>query len=190
LHLRHQVGDEGGPGSEGAGDPSNPLITREIVGPARRLLDRAMIEAGFDCDLVTNAVKHFDFVQRGKRRIQQKLNAGEVRHYCWWLAKELDLVHPNLVVALGITAVLALGGKALQIARSRGEARFEGRRLQSTCIRSSYCSSPGEVERRRAYDALVSDTKLIRVLSERDEPGVSRGLTDNLAPKRRIPVNR
>ena len=73
------------------------------MGPAGQLLDRAMAEAGIDrgrCYL-TNAVKHFKFEQRGKRRMHQKPTAGEVKHYRWWLDKELALVRPRLVVALG-----------------------------------------------------------------------------------------
>jgi uracil-DNA glycosylase len=101
---------------------------RPFVGPAGQLLDRAMAEAGIDRArvYVTNAVKHFKFEQRGKRRIHQKPTAGEVRHYRWWLDQELRLVHPKLVVALGATAVLALAGKTLPIARYRGRADFNG----------------------------------------------------------------
>ena len=92
------------------------------MGPAGQFLDRAMSEAGIERRnvYVTNAVKHFKFEQRGKRRIHQKPTAGEVKHYRWWLDQELRLVHPKLVVALGATAVLALAGKPLPIARFRG----------------------------------------------------------------------
>ena len=85
---------------------------RPFVGPAGQLLDRAMGEAGLVRHhvYVTNAVKHFKFEQRGKRRIHQRPTAGEVKHYRWWLDQELELVHPRLVVALGATAVLALAG--------------------------------------------------------------------------------
>ena len=69
---------------------------------------------------VTNAVKHFKYVQRGKRRLHQRPTAGEVAHYRWWLKRELDFVGPRLVVALGATAVLALAGKPLPIAANRG----------------------------------------------------------------------
>ena len=88
---------------------------RPFVGPAGQLLDRAMSDAGIDRHSVylTNAIKHFKFEQRGKRRIHQKPTAGEVKHYRWWLDQELKFVHPKLVVALGATAVLALAGKPL-----------------------------------------------------------------------------
>src|SRR5215471_4993607 len=102
---------------------------RPFVGPAGQLLDRAMSDAGIDRRgvYVTNTIKHFKFRQRGKRRIHQKPSAGEVKHYRWWLDQELKLVHPKLVVALGATAVLALAGKSLTIARFRGAADFHGR---------------------------------------------------------------
>ncbi len=89
------------------------LQGRPFVGPAGQLFDRAIGDAGLDRDrvYVTNAVKHFKFEQRGKRRIHSKPTAGEVKHYRWWLEKELELVRPKLVVALGGTAVLALTGK-------------------------------------------------------------------------------
>ena len=91
------------------------LAGRPFVGPAGQLLDRALAEAGIDREetYVTNAVKHFKYVQRGKRRLHQRPTAGEVGHYRWWLKRELDFVGPRLVVALGATAVLALAGKAL-----------------------------------------------------------------------------
>lgn len=80
---------------------------RPFVGPAGRLLDRALEEAGIDRKraYLTNAVKHFKFEERGKRRLHKKPSAGEVRHYRWWLQRELELVHPRVVVALGATAV-------------------------------------------------------------------------------------
>src|SRR5215510_12389403 len=102
------------------------LQGRPFVGPAGQLLNRAMSEAGIDRNrsYLTNAVKHFKFVQRGKHRIHQKPTAGEIRHYRWWLDKELALVRPRLIVALGATAVLALAGKSVPIARFRERGRF------------------------------------------------------------------
>ena len=93
------------------------LQGRPFVGPAGQLFDRALTEAGIDRAeaYVTNAVKHFKYVQRGKRRLHQRPTAGEVKHYRWWLKQELDLVGPRLVVALGATAVLALSGKAMPV---------------------------------------------------------------------------
>src|ERR671932_1853488 len=88
-----------------------------------------MAEAGIDRaeTYLTNAVKHFKFDLRGLRRIHAKPTAGEVKHYRPWLMKELDLIHPALVVALGATAVLALTGKQIPITRERGPAQLSDR---------------------------------------------------------------
>ncbi|WP_372424287.1 UdgX family uracil-DNA binding protein [Salinarimonas chemoclinalis] len=103
------------------------LEGRPFVGPAGRLLAKALGEVGIDRDAcyVTNAVKHFKFVARGKRRIHQKPSLGEIKHYRWWLMEELTLVRPRLTVALGATALTALAGEAMPLMRSRGPARFE-----------------------------------------------------------------
>src|SRR6202012_3137206 len=115
------VGEQPGDQEDVAGKP--------FVGPAGKLLDRALAEAGIDRRkvYVTNAVKHFKFEQRGKKRIHAKPTAGEVKHYRWWLEKELDLVKPKLVVALGATAALALAGKPLSISGHRGPIVLDGR---------------------------------------------------------------
>jgi DNA polymerase len=142
------------------------LQGRPFVGPAGRLLDRAMTEAGIDRQraYVTNAVKHFKFEPRGKRRIHQRPTAGEVRHYRWWLERELDLVHPKLVVALGATAVLALAGRALPISRARGEALFDGRRGYITVHPSSLLRIPDEEAKGQAYAKFLHDMRRIRTL--------------------------
>ena len=82
---------------------------RPFVGPAGKLLDKALAEAGIDrkAVYVTNAVKHFKFEQRGKKRLHARPNAGEVKHYRWWLQKELEIVKPRVAVAMGATATLA-----------------------------------------------------------------------------------
>jgi DNA polymerase len=140
---------------------------RPFVGPAGHLLDRALNEAGIDrrsCYL-TNAVKHFKFEQRGKRRIHQRPTAGEVRHYRWWLERELDFVDPHVVVALGTTAVLALAGKALPISRHRGETRFGDRPGFITVHPSFLLRLPREDERASAFEAFVEDLRQIRRLA-------------------------
>src|SRR5215510_3166210 len=143
------------------------LQGRPFVGPAGQLLNRAMSEAGIDRNrsYLTNAVKHFKFVQRGKHRIHQKPTAGEIRHYRWWLDKELALVRPRLIVALGATAVLALAGKSVPIARFRGEADFAGRRGYITVHPSFLLRIPGRDAKRRAYDEFVADLRAIRALA-------------------------
>jgi len=101
------------------------LDGRPFVGPAGRLLDKALAEAGVDRGkvYVTNAVKHFKFLQRGKRRIHSRPNAGEVRACRPWLVRELDLLRPKVVVAMGATAVLGVFGTALPIGVNRGRVR-------------------------------------------------------------------
>jgi DNA polymerase len=148
---------------EQPGDQEDRL-GRPFVGPAGRLLDRAMADAGIDRKRVylTNAVKHFKFEQRGKRRIHQRPTAGEVRHYRWWLDKELELVHPRLIVALGSTAVLALAGKSLPIARHRGEAEFAGRKGFITVHPSFLLRMPDRAAREKAYREFVADLRSIR----------------------------
>ncbi len=132
-----------------------------FVGPAGQLLDEAMHAAGIDRreTYVTNAVKHFKYVERGKRRLHQKPTAGEVRHYRWWLEKELDLVKPKLVVALGATAVLALTGKALPITRARGPAELDGHPGYITVHPSYLLRIPDAAAKREAYAAFVADLK-------------------------------
>jgi uracil-DNA glycosylase len=98
------------------------LQGRPFVGPAGRLLDRALARAGIDRSrvYVTNAVKHFKNVPRGKRRIHQRPDAGEIDRCKWWLDLELKLVSPTVVVALGATAARALLGRPTQIEATRG----------------------------------------------------------------------
>ncbi len=94
-----------------------------FVGPAGRMLDRALEAAGLRRDriYVTNAVKHFKHVMRGKRRLHQKPNAYEIDRCKWWLDLELDIVEPELTVAMGTTAARALAGRPIKITEARGE---------------------------------------------------------------------
>jgi uracil-DNA glycosylase len=144
---------------------------RPFVGPAGQLLDRAMSEAGIDRRrvYVTNAIKHFKFERRGKRRIHQKPTAGEVKHYRWWLDQELKLVHPGLVVALGATAVLALAGKALPIERFRGRADFNGRAGFITVHPSYLLRVPDRTAKEQAYREFVNDLRSIRKFASAHE---------------------
>lgn len=140
------------------------LQGRPFVGPAGELLTRAMEEAGIARKGVylTNAVKHFKFEQRGKRRIHQRPTAGEVTHYRWWLLKELDLVQPRLVVALGATAALALSGKSVSILKSRGETQFDDRHGFITVHPSYLLRLPDEDSKQQAYADFVADLVRIR----------------------------
>lgn len=146
------------------------LQGRPFVGPAGQLLDRAMQAAGLDRGALylTNAVKRFKFEPRGKRRIHQKPTAGEVKHYRWWLEKELDFVHPRLVVALGATAVLALSGKSMPISRSRGKAQFGNRHGYITVHPSYLLRLPDAAARTEAYRDFVGDLRRIRDLAGTD----------------------
>lgn len=143
------------------------LKGRPFVGPAGQLFDAALDEAGIEREktYVTNAVKHFKFVQRGKRRLHQKPTAGEVKHYRWWLEKELDLVKPTLVVALGATAALALTGCAVAITQARGPADFNGRAGFITVHPSYLLRIPDAEAKRAAYTAFVSDLAAARKIA-------------------------
>jgi DNA polymerase len=137
-----------------------------FVGPAGKLLDRAMADAGIDRreTYVTNAVKHFKFEPRGKKRLHSKPNAGEVKKYRGWLEKELALVQPGLVVALGATAVLALAGRALPVLKNRGPHELMGRPGYITVHPSSLLRAPDEA-RKAGYAAFVADLRRIRKLA-------------------------
>jgi DNA polymerase len=141
-------------------------IGRPFVGPAGRMLDKALAEAGIAREdvYVTNAVKHFKFEQRGKRRLHSRPNAGEVRHYRWWLRKELDLVHPRLVVALGATAALALAGKPLAVAKNRGPVELDGWPGYIT-IHPSLLLRLHDEDRAQAWKDFTADLKRIRRLA-------------------------
>ncbi len=140
---------------------------RPFVGPAGQLLTRAMGEAGLVRSEVylTNAVKHFKFEERGKRRIHQKPTAGEVSHYRWWLDRELDFVAPRLVVALGATAVLALTGKAIPITRARGPASFEKPYRGFITVHPSYLLRLPDEAKADAYGAFVEDLRRVKALA-------------------------
>ena len=98
------------------------LAGRPFVGPAGQLFDRLLEEAGVDRSqtYVTNAVKHFKFVARGKRRIHSKPDAGEIQACRWWLDHERELIRPPVTVALGATAARSLIGKVVTISKVRG----------------------------------------------------------------------
>ena len=100
------------------------LAGRPFVGPAGQLFDRALGDAGIDraATYVTNAVKHFKFERRGKRRIHAKPDAGEIDACRWWIEQERLLIRPPLTVALGATAARSLFGKTVTIGKVRGMA--------------------------------------------------------------------
>jgi uracil-DNA glycosylase family protein len=143
---------------------------RPFVGPAGQLFRRALAEAGLDPDhsYLTNAVKHFKFELRGKRRIHSKPTAGEVKHYRPWLLKELDLVRPRLVTALGATAILALTGKQTSVIRSRGRAVLAGFPGYVTVHPSYLLRLPDEETKQAAYAEFLKDLRNIAHLLSAD----------------------
>ncbi|MBX4930257.1 UdgX family uracil-DNA binding protein [Rhizobium bangladeshense] len=117
------------------------IAGRPFVGPAGRLLDQVISEAGIDRSTlyVTNAVKHFKYEPRGKRRIHQKPNMGEVKHCRRWLDLELALVKPKLIVAMGATALAALTDVKERLQDVRGKAMaIEGGRTLFVTVHPSY----------------------------------------------------
>ena len=140
------------------------LAGRPFVGPAGKMLDRALVEAGVDRTqvYVTNVVKHFKNEPRGKRRLHKKPNRYEVEVCKIWLDQELALVRPQLVLAMGVTAASALAGKAVTLSKLRGTVvtLADGRRGMVTIHPSSILRAPDEAGRRAAYAGLVKDLKL------------------------------
>jgi DNA polymerase len=140
-----------------------------FVGPAGRLLDRALVDAALDRDevYVTNAVKHFKFVrpERGKQRIHKKPSRTEIVACRPWLLAELRAVHPELVVLLGATAAQSLMGPSFKVTEHRGVLldapdELDGRPAQvlATVHPSSVLRAP---DRDSAYAALVADLKAV-----------------------------
>jgi len=139
------------------------LAGRPFVGPAGQLFDRALGEAGIDRTrtYVTNAVKHFKFEPRGKFRLHKKPNAGEISACRWWVSREIDLIKPDVVVALGATAVQSLTGKAVSVTAQRGQFvdGLEGRRVYVTVHPSYLLRLPDEATKRQEYLRFVEDLK-------------------------------
>ncbi|HTT99332.1 MAG TPA: UdgX family uracil-DNA binding protein [Rhizomicrobium sp.] len=156
------VGEQPGDQEDLAGKP--------FVGPAGQLLDRALKDAGIDRDTVyiTNAVKHFKFEPRGKRRIHSKPNASEV-NICstTWLARELATIAPEFVVALGGTAAQALSGKGVAITKLRGHELewADGRRGLATVHPSYLLRLPDPESKDAEYKKFVADLKLATKLA-------------------------
>jgi uracil-DNA glycosylase len=136
------------------------LAGRPFVGPAGRILDRAMAEAGIDRGTVyiTNAVKHFKHEPRGKRRLHKKPNAGEIDACRWWVNNERELVRPRAIVALGVTAAGAMLGKPVVIGRVRGRPVVaDGASVWVTVHPSSLLRLPDPESRHREFARFVED---------------------------------
>jgi len=134
-----------------------------FVGPAGRLLDRALVEAGIDRETVymTNAVKHFKWKPAGKRRLHQKPAASEIAACKPWLEAEIQVVHPEIIVCLGATAAQALMGPSFRVTKSRGGwFDYNGGRLTATIHPSAVLRAPDE-DREEEYRHFVSDLAIV-----------------------------
>ena len=146
------------------------LAGRPFVGPAGALFDAALEAAGIDRSTVyvTNAVKHFKFVQRGKRRIHNKPDSGEISACRWWIEHERELIRPPVTVALGATAARSLIGKVVTISRVRGEplTLADGSECWVTVHPSSILRAPDESARREGKRLFLRDLKRIKARAE------------------------
>jgi len=147
------------------------LEGKPFVGPAGALLTKALEEAGLDpaAAYVTNAVKHFSWEPRGKRRIHKKPRASEIRACRPWLEAELEAVRPHLIVCLGATASQSLLGSGFKLTAHRGELVESpwGGRVLATIHPSAVLRAPDQDARRAAYDGLVADLSVAARALER-----------------------
>jgi DNA polymerase len=156
---------------------------RPFVGPAGLLLDRALAEAGIDRKrvYVTNAVKHFKFEPRGKRRLHKRPNAGEIKICRHWLLDEIEAIRPRLVVALGATAAQGLAGRAIPIGANRGAVLdiLDGLRVFITIHPSALLRLEDEEDKRSGYASFLNDLrsaeKLAKVSAGEAKSGVRAG---------------
>ncbi len=140
------------------------LAGRPFIGPAGQVLDHALRAAGLDRPAlyITNAVKHFKFEPRGKRRIHQKPNEAEIETCKFWLDQERAMIEPALIIALGASAARALFNRAITISRERGKLiPLNGATSALITIHPSYLLRlPDEAAKRREYAAFVRDLRL------------------------------
>lgn len=153
------VGEQPGDQEDTAGHP--------FVGPAGRILDQALAEAGIDRStvFVTNTVKHFKWkpAPKGKRRIHEKPNASEIAACRFWLETELTLLKPRLIVALGATAAQSLFGRTFKVTTHRGKVVATPLAAHgiATVHPSSILRAVDDESRRIAYRAFVKDLKVV-----------------------------
>ncbi|HEY7107704.1 MAG TPA: UdgX family uracil-DNA binding protein [Acidimicrobiia bacterium] len=133
-----------------------------FVGPAGRLLTRALEDAGLDrgAVYVTNAVKHFKWRPAGKVRLHQKPNAAEVRACSQWWQRELRVIQPDLTVLLGATAAQAVAGSKVRVTRDRGQVLTTDHGEVLVTMHPSAVLRLQHEERAQAYDALVADLRV------------------------------
>lgn len=161
----------------GEGDPNSGVIFigeapgdeedvkgHPFVGPAGRLFDKALAEADVDRNSIylTNAVKHFKWKPRGKRRIHEKPNAAEIRACDPWLRSEMTLIKPRILVCLGATAAQSLLGKTFRVTQMRGQWLDSplAQKVMATIHPSAILRTPDDL-REQVYRDMVADLTLI-----------------------------
>jgi len=141
------------------------LEGKPFVGPAGGILDKALVEAGIDRKqtYVTNAVKHFKWEPRGKRRIHKKPNSLEIAACRPWLDVEIELVRPEVIVCLGATAAQALLGRSFRVTQQRGVLMPFDRApyVLATVHPSSILRAPTDDSRHREYALFVDDLRVV-----------------------------
>jgi uracil-DNA glycosylase len=149
------VGEQPGNDEDLAGHP--------FVGPAGKLLDKCLVEAGIDRDevYVTNAVKHFKWEPSGKRRLHKKPNSREIAACRPWLEAEIQVVEPDLIVCLGATAAQTLLGRQFRVTQQRGEIVEgpAGRKAMATVHPSSILRAPDDQTRRQETERFIADLR-------------------------------
>ena len=154
------VGEQPGDQEDLAGKP--------FVGPAGKVFDAILDDAGVDRQkvYVTNAVKHFKFEPRGKRRIHSKPNSGEIQACRWLIDQEFELIKPNLAVALGATAAMSLLGKAIPVTKMRGQVieREDGLRVFITIHPSFILRIREPADKEAERERFLQDMKLVKRL--------------------------
>jgi uracil-DNA glycosylase len=157
------VGEQPGDQEDRQGKP--------FVGPAGRMLDRAIADAGLEREsiFVTNAVKHFKFEQRGKRRLHKRPNTHEIERCRWWNDVEKHIVKPDVIVALGATAARSLLNRVITISKVRGEVLTapDGYHVVVTIHPSWLLRMDDDAQRQAEYNRFVADLKsCVRYLRE------------------------
>jgi uracil-DNA glycosylase family protein len=154
------VGEQPGNDEDLAGKP--------FVGPAGKLLDKALVESGIDRDevYVTNAVKHFKWEPRGKRRIHKKPNSREIAACRPWLEAELEVLRPKVLVCLGATAAQALIGRNFKVSQQRGELVESdlAENVMATVHPSSILRAPDDETRHAEMARFIDDLKKVAAM--------------------------
>ncbi len=157
------IGEQPGDKEDQEGSP--------FVGPAGALLDKALVEAGIDRKqaYVTNAVKHFKWEPRGKRRIHKKPNSVEIAACRQWLDAEMELVRPEVIVCLGATAAQALLGRTFRVTQQRGRLlQFAGTiKILATVHPSAILRAPDDEARHREFARFVEDLRVVAAALQR-----------------------